>query len=75
MKRSMFENVFLVSASPFIFNSCYLSVLCMVLYSAFSFQEMESHSLGTSLQFDTFGLTATELARKQAEIEQQQRFL
>lgn len=47
----------------------------MVLYSAFSFQEMESHSLGTSLQFDTFGFTATELARKQAEIEQQQRFL
>lgn len=35
--------------------------------------EMESHSLGTSLQFDTFGFTATELARKQAEIEQQQR--
>lgn len=35
--------------------------------------EMEGHSLGTSLQFDTFGFTAAELARKQAEKEQQQR--
>ncbi|RVW17173.1 G patch domain-containing protein TGH-like [Vitis vinifera] len=36
-------------------------------------KEMEGHSLGTSLQFDTFGFTAAELARKQAEKEQQQR--
>ncbi|KAJ9677122.1 hypothetical protein PVL29_022229 [Vitis rotundifolia] len=36
-------------------------------------EEMEGHSLGTSLQFDTFGFTAAELARKQAEKEQQQR--
>ena len=35
---------------------------------------MEGHSLGTSLQFDTFGFTAAELARKQAEKEQQQRY-
>ncbi|KAK9278310.1 hypothetical protein L1049_027875 [Liquidambar formosana] len=35
--------------------------------------EMEGRSLGTSLQFDTFGFTAAEIARKQAEKEQQQR--
>lgn len=35
--------------------------------------ELESDSLGTSMQFDTFGSTAAELARKQAEKEQQQR--
>lgn len=35
--------------------------------------EMEGQSLGTSLQFDTFGFTAAEIARKQAEKEQQQR--
>ncbi|XP_058087067.1 G patch domain-containing protein TGH isoform X2 [Magnolia sinica] len=34
--------------------------------------EMEGH-LGTSLQFDTFGFTAAELARKQAEKEQHKR--
>lgn len=39
------------------------------------FQELEGRSLGTSMQFDTFGFTASELARKQAEKEQQQRFL
>ncbi|XP_059643892.1 G patch domain-containing protein TGH [Cornus florida] len=36
-------------------------------------EEMEGRSLGTSMQFDTFGFTAAELARKQAEKEQQQR--
>ncbi|KAF8389834.1 hypothetical protein HHK36_024353 [Tetracentron sinense] len=35
--------------------------------------EMEGNSLRTSLQFDTFGFTATELARKEAEKEQQKR--
>lgn len=35
---------------------------------------MEVHSLGTSSQFDTFGFTAAERARKQAEKEQQQRY-
>lgn len=35
--------------------------------------ELEGRSLGTSIQFDTFGFTAAELARKQAEKEQQQR--
>ncbi|PIN18438.1 putative RNA binding protein, contains G-patch domain [Handroanthus impetiginosus] len=35
--------------------------------------ELEGRSLGTSMQFDTFGFTAAELARKQAEKEQQQR--
>lgn len=35
--------------------------------------ELEDRSLGTSMQFDTFGFTAAELARKQAEKEQQQR--
>ncbi|XP_010265340.1 PREDICTED: G patch domain-containing protein TGH [Nelumbo nucifera] len=35
--------------------------------------ELEGRSLGTSLQFDTFGFTAAELARKQAEKEQQKR--
>ncbi|KAK9105507.1 hypothetical protein Scep_022351 [Stephania cephalantha] len=35
--------------------------------------EMESHSLATSLQFDTFGFTAAEIARKQAEKEQKKR--
>lgn len=35
--------------------------------------EFEGQSLGTSLQFDTFGFTAAELAHKQAEKEQQQR--
>lgn len=35
--------------------------------------ELEGRSLGTSMQFDTFGFTATELARKQAEMEQQKR--
>ncbi|KAH7852238.1 hypothetical protein Vadar_022361 [Vaccinium darrowii] len=35
--------------------------------------ELEGHSLGTSMKFDTFGFTAAELARKQAEKEQQQR--
>ncbi|KAG5531587.1 hypothetical protein RHGRI_026265 [Rhododendron griersonianum] len=35
--------------------------------------EMEGHSLGTSMKFDTFGFTAAEIARKQAEKEQQQR--
>ncbi|KAL0388053.1 UNVERIFIED_CONTAM: G patch domain-containing protein TGH [Sesamum radiatum] len=34
--------------------------------------ELEGRSLGTSMQFDTFGFTAAELARKQAEKEQQQ---
>lgn len=34
---------------------------------------MEGNSLGTSSQFDTFGFTATEVARKQAENEQKQR--
>ncbi|MCD9645330.1 hypothetical protein HAX54_034185 [Datura stramonium] len=34
--------------------------------------EMEGH-LGTSLQYDTFGFTAAEVARKQAEKEQKQR--
>ncbi|KAK6122575.1 hypothetical protein DH2020_043684 [Rehmannia glutinosa] len=33
--------------------------------------EFEGRSLGTSMQFDTFGFTAAELARKQAEKEQQ----
>lgn len=36
-------------------------------------EELEGQSLGTSLQFDTFGFTAAELARKQAEKEQQKR--
>ncbi|CAA0833284.1 G patch domain-containing protein TGH [Striga hermonthica] len=35
--------------------------------------ELEGRSLGTSMQFDTFGFTAAELARKQAEKEQKQR--
>lgn len=35
--------------------------------------DLEGQSLETSLEFDTFGITATELARKQAEKEQQQR--
>ncbi|KAK3040201.1 hypothetical protein RJ639_028913 [Escallonia herrerae] len=35
--------------------------------------ELEADSLGTSMQFDTFGFTAAELARLQAENEQQQR--
>ncbi|XP_065860664.1 G patch domain-containing protein TGH isoform X2 [Euphorbia lathyris] len=35
--------------------------------------ELEGQSLGTSTQFDTFGSTAAEYARKQAEKEQQQR--
>lgn len=34
---------------------------------------MGGHLLGTSSQFDTFGFTAAELARKQAEKEQKQR--
>lgn len=41
----------------------------------FLFQELEGHSLGTSSQFDTFGFTAVELARKQVEKEQKHRFL
>lgn len=35
--------------------------------------DLEGDLLGTSMQFDTFGFTAAELARKQAEKEQQQR--
>ncbi|KAL3512313.1 hypothetical protein ACH5RR_025030 [Cinchona calisaya] len=35
--------------------------------------ELEGRSFGTSMQFDTFGFTAAELARKQAEKEQQKR--
>ncbi|KAI6675570.1 hypothetical protein NL676_003476 [Syzygium grande] len=35
--------------------------------------ELEGRSLATSSQFDTFGFTAAELARKQAEKEQQHR--
>ncbi|GAA0161887.1 hypothetical protein LIER_18102 [Lithospermum erythrorhizon] len=35
--------------------------------------EMEDRSLGTSMQFDTFGFTAVELAKKQADKEHQQR--
>lgn len=42
-------------------------------FSACTLQELEGDSLGTSMQFDTFGSTAAELARKQAEKEQQQR--
>ncbi|GAA0151547.1 hypothetical protein LIER_10246 [Lithospermum erythrorhizon] len=34
---------------------------------------MEDRSLGTSMQFDTFGFTAVELAKKQADKEHQQR--
>lgn len=36
-------------------------------------EEMDGRALGTSMQFDTFGFTAAEVARKQAEKEQQQR--
>ncbi|KAL6532036.1 hypothetical protein OROGR_014006 [Orobanche gracilis] len=35
--------------------------------------ELEGRSLGTATLFDTFGLTAAELARKQAEKEQKER--
>lgn len=35
---------------------------------------MADRSLATSMQFDTFGFTATELARKQAHKEHQQRY-
>ncbi|KAK1268044.1 hypothetical protein QJS04_geneDACA004984 [Acorus gramineus] len=35
--------------------------------------EMQGHELETSVQFDTFGFTAAELARKQAEQEQNKR--
>lgn len=35
--------------------------------------ELESNSLGTSMQFDTFGFTAAEMARKQVEKEQNER--
>lgn len=35
--------------------------------------ELDGHSLGTSMQFDTFGFTAAEFARKQVEKEQQKR--
>ena len=35
---------------------------------------MEGRSLATSMQFDTFGFTSAELARKQAEKEQQHRY-
>lgn len=35
---------------------------------------MGGHALETSMQFDTFGFTAAEYARKQAEKEQQKRF-
>lgn len=46
-----------------------------MIFNSFSFflKEMEGNSLGTSSQFDTFGFTATEIARKQAENEQKQR--
>lgn len=37
-------------------------------------EELEGRSLGTASQFDTFGFTAAEIARKQAEKEQQQSF-
>ncbi|KAI4335834.1 hypothetical protein L6164_014441 [Bauhinia variegata] len=36
-------------------------------------EELEGRFLGTSSQFDTFGFTSAEIARKQAEKEQQQR--
>lgn len=36
---------------------------------------MEGQSLGTSSQFDTFGLTAADHARKHAEKEQQKRLM
>lgn len=39
----------------------------------FNLQELGGHGLETSLQFDTFGFTAAEVARKQAEKEQQMR--
>ncbi|KAI3504729.1 hypothetical protein L1887_26412 [Cichorium endivia] len=35
--------------------------------------ELEGNSLGTSMQFDTFGFTAAEMARKQVEKEQNER--
>ncbi|KAK1407403.1 hypothetical protein QVD17_39019 [Tagetes erecta] len=35
--------------------------------------ELEGNSLGTSMQFDTFGFTAAEIARKQSEKEQNER--
>lgn len=35
--------------------------------------ELEGNSLGTSMQFDTFGFTAAEIAKKQAEKEQNER--
>ncbi|CAI9284080.1 unnamed protein product [Lactuca saligna] len=35
--------------------------------------ELEGNSLGTSMQFDTFGFTAAEVARKQVEKEQNER--
>lgn len=34
---------------------------------------MGGHALETSMQFDTFGFTAAELARKEAEKEQEKR--
>ncbi|KAL8479362.1 hypothetical protein ACS0TY_026289 [Phlomoides rotata] len=35
--------------------------------------DLEGRSLGTSMQFDTFGFTAAEIARKQADKERQER--
>ncbi|KAK9080365.1 hypothetical protein SSX86_000123 [Deinandra increscens subsp. villosa] len=35
--------------------------------------ELEGNSLGTSMQFDTFGFTAADIARKQSEKEQNER--
>jgi len=54
----------------FSYNSC--SYNCGTLF-LISIQELEGRSLATSSQFDTFGFTAAELARKQAEKEHQHR--
>lgn len=62
----------------YIRNELVLIVRCILIsvpleaYSGFTSQEMEGR-LGTSMQYDTFGFTAAELARKQAEKEQKQR--
>lgn len=39
------------------------------------FQGIGGNSLETSMQYDTFGFTAAEFARKKAEEEQKKRFI
>jgi hypothetical protein len=59
-------------------SSWYLHVCCTNYFTLqiliIEFQDIGANTLETSMQYDTFGFTAAELAHKKAEEEQKKRF-